>query len=502
MNAQSETVQESFIALTQDEIADASQKANQLIMDLIEKIDEQNIPNHGEVLEKNARIIRRKTLENYKQTKIKIASRITEALVNVILTSPLDKLQKKNEEINILDAEIEKVQRERSQILNKDLKLSDYKKFELYGEDTPWRSRKRQRDKQLASQNVKNTATEVFEDYALKSRLGIICCIAMTVIFSLLDFSFIYTLFQNSNFSVWLSVTVGLISAFALDGPPCILGYYLKKKGDDIKLRELRVDSKNDKGQAFDDKWDKHVIRLLIIITVVVLTIYLGLRILTFFGGGDFNVGFHALISKKFQLADITFSSADLMTAVVPLVTSVMSFAVGRILFCSHTDYVKKAIAMINKALEMDAYICAETIVEHQGMRKNLTQEITTLKQEIWAFYCGKRSFPQEEAEFEKQVFAAFQEMNMYLYSQTYQRCSDLLRSAAIGNIQDINKILAAKIGDPKSALSMTISDDEEKLLDELWVIDPEKEQHHTTQQDLKQIKETIEKQVKRFSSY
>ncbi|MCL2164889.1 MAG: hypothetical protein FWH55_10985 [Oscillospiraceae bacterium] len=516
MPTQLSTIHNDVVSTAIQKIDATSEEVEGIISKSVEGLVNGRIPSAGKAYEDHVRNIRRNALVRYSSTKAWLCTHILGTVIQQIRTSGLYRLHETIEAVNATDATRTKAIDERARIYNDEEPLADFEKFVLFGEpefdslkeNILVRTLKRLKRKNnepsnnnaAATSKQKSSAiTQTYEKYSSKKNMSLLAGIIVTFLCAAADFSIIYAVFQSANLGIGLSAVTAIISAAVLDAPLYVLGYLWTKRDDSRRLWKLRNES-NDSGAANEMKRYSITIKALFSVILLIFIAYLVLRILLFLGGGNFNLALHTILDGEFKFTSTDFNAADLLSTFVPLGTSAVAFAVGMLLFSSHTDLVKNTITIIKKELKERIKKCDETIVDCDEKQKNLREEIPALKREIWTFYLGNKSFPLDDVTFREQVSISFQKLNLSLYVQTYTTCSLLLRDKAVAMLQNINSSLAPYAADQAAIASMQISADEESVLDDFWVKSvggSVKPQHTATINDIKLIEDQVTQLMK-----
>lgn len=488
---------EVVIELTR-KLNDTSRKIEQMIDNFIEKVEQGKVPSAGQIYLTNIRNLRINALMQYQSIKTEIYRIVSGSMTQETKMDKLDELEKLIENRNVFDTKKEKAKQDMKS-LKKDMALPEYKKFQLYGEKYRKNKHKGKINDNEDTQNGCSKDTgRAHKDYIFERNRNLAIGVIATILCMVFDFSIIYAVFLESNMGEVLSLSISIISVGVLDAPPYILGTLWTKKGDKKRHWELWRD-KNDPGLDIELKLYNITIGTLLIAIVIIFGAYLSLRVFLFLGGGDFNLALHSLLNKNFTFESIAFNSSDLLSTVVPLGTSTVAFAIGVLCSSSYTDYVQRTIVIINKNLELQIMECEKVIVDSEEKRKNISNEIISLKRRIWSFYIGNTSLPKDEGDFCKKVFIAFQKLNLQSYRQTYEECCILLRNRAIEMIQHINEVMVIYTTDQTEITSMKNSVEENALLDDIWVISDKNTQHELTLEHTSAIEKYIKQLEQRL---
>ena len=490
MNTPNSNVQRAIASELNSKLEDVKKELDKTAQNAIDNIKTGKIPSIGPVFENYTKDIRNNALMRHKTLKDWLPGRISRAINESVEVTPILELQKRFEKVQDWEKDKKSTQEKQKQIATQ-LFLTDYEKFQLYGEP----DRNKKKEKRTASSNsfseITAAVTKAYQNYVFQKKISYIIGIIVTLFCTAADFSIIYTFFQASNVTVILSITMSVIFAACLDAPPYILGALWTKR-DDIKRLWYLQNDMDPTGHSSEVKRYNIIMTLAVIIFFVLFALYFAVRLITFFGGGDFNYALHAFLNGNLTFENSVFTSADLLTILTPLGTSVVAFAVGMMVFSSYTDYVKKAVVLINNGLEAEKEKCQEKIISYDTECKKINNDIDRIKDQIWTYYIGQEPMPESDNEFRQKASAAFQKFNVSLYRQTYETCSSQIRDAAELCVSEISRNFALFTKGPNMVMSMPFSDEEEKILDSIWVTKDGKEQNTGTANDIAGIERQI----------
>lgn len=497
MHTQEDTIHDDITSALNLKIEEALNSFDRIMAEKQMECAEGRVPNAGAAYDLFIRSVRKKALTQLNGVKAWVGAHIRSVIIQQVRTSGVYKLHEIKDKITAAEAEKQKAVDEEQRIIKNSKNLGDYEKYSLYGHPEFQPSvRANRKNKQLQfsspAKKISPGVEQVYQKYMSKRRKSLIIGLIVTVICIIIDFSMIYALFLSANYPPDIAVTVAVISAAMLDAPPYVLGYIWTKGEDDISLLELQGCAKTSEAER---KKKGNRILLFVMLTVIILAFitYLSVRILSFLGGGDFDLAFHAIIEKNWSaLKGVEFSGADFLSTIVPFSTSVVALAVGKLLYPLKTDYIKESVVVIKDEINKQIKLNREKIVDCEKQISDLHEDMVTLKQEIWTFYLGRKPFPQSDNVFRIEVSLAFQKLNLPLYEQTYADCCLLLRNQAAVLLGSINDQLAQYASNPSSVIAMTISSEEEQYLDEFWIIPTDGTvQRPITQSHLASIKST-----------
>lgn len=491
-----DTVHDKIVSELNIKINETLNTFDNVIAEKQKECEEGNVPNDGAPCESFIRNVRKKALSQFNGIKTWLATHILSTIIQQERTSGVYKLLETKEKITAAEAEKQKALEDRKRILENNNAMSDFEKYSLYGHpevDIPTKSSSNRQNTLAQTKKTYPNIELAYRKYISKKKRSFILGLLVTIFCMAIDYKMIYDLFLSANSTFTSAMLSAVIIAAMLDAPPYVLGYVWTKNNDDRSLFELQ-------GNA-DTSGAKRKIRgnkiLLFIMSIVILLgfiLYLLVRLLSFFGGGNINLAIHAILKIDFsEINTVTFSGADLLSSFVPLSTSVMALTVGRALYSMKTDYIKESIVVIKNEINEKIKICDEKIIEKEKQIKDLEETMVTLKKEIWVFYFGREPFPPDEESFRLEVSLAFQKLNLSLYRQTYSDCCQLLRDQAIALLGTVNDQLARYATDQPSIIAMSLSSDEERCLDDFWVIPTHgATQHQTTQSHLTSIENIV----------
>lgn len=470
---------------------DAKQSVGQIVQQGIQNMGKYKLPNV--VYQDQVRGIRNTAIGIYKGIKLNLITDILQAINEAVDVTPIRKLQEQYAELQRFQKD-KKIAEERQKQLSDELEKDDYKKFQIYG--NPNKTSVGDDLPEIADEDIE----QAYSDYLSKRKWSFVKGILITILCTLADYTIINSFFQASNVTVTASMISAVIVSAVLDAPPYIIGVLWTTR--DEKRQFWRLRSREDSAGVADEIKRYNIMMILSAIAfIVICIIYIAVRLITFFGGGDFNVAFHALLERQFMFQNTNFSSADLLTILTPLGTSVVAFSVGMLVNSSYVEYVRSAIALINKGLELKQADYREKVISYETELEILRRNMAVSKDEVWIFYMGHTQRPKEDEIFRSQVIRIFQEVNVSLYRQTYENCCDWLRSEAELELDHINREMAVYAAEPTSIISMPVSDKERELLDHIWVTKNGQKQHSETIGDIQNIENQVKKVTDRLQA-
>ena len=477
MTTRVDTIHDDIVSSLNGKINETVSAFNDTMSEKERECETGNVPIGENVFEPFIRALRKQALTQFIVIKAWLGNYVLSTVIQQVRTSGIYKLHETKEAITATKAEQQKALEERKRIFDNEDALSDYELFTLYGHPEFKQSsekddvNKTDNNNPSAERKLSPKVDLAYKKYLSKSRRSFIIGLSVTVCCIAIDFSMIYTLFLSANYPTTLAMIIAVISAAMLDGPPYVLGYIWSKNDDGKSLFELQNIAHTSEAKR-KNKGNKILLNIMIIVIVLAFLAYLTVRILSFLGGGNFDLAFHAIIQADWSRIDnVEFSGADFLSTIVPFATSVVALAVGKTLYASRTDYIKETVTIIKDEINTKIKMCNESIVDYKKKTKDLEERLTSLKREIWTFYYGKKPFPSSEEVFRQEVSIAFQKLNLMQYKQTYSDCCLLLRNRAIILLGDINSSFAKYAANPSGVIAIDVSDEEKNMLDEFWVV-------------------------------
>ncbi len=442
----------------------------------------------GPACEHSIRNIRKNALNQYRNTKLWLNANILNIINQHNRSEALQELSEKLKETAEAQASKKKAEEQIKRITEKDMKLKDYDKFLLYGDVSLRKKDISKKGDALPEYLLSGAIVQKQKNYKKKRWISLLTGVVATFFFAALDYNIIFSVFQSSNLGLGVSRISAFITASALDLPPYILGLLLSKRNDCSRLWFLR-DDPNDPGARNELKGYEDAMKLLFAVSIMIFLAYFALRVLLFFGGGDFNVVIHSIFEQTFKFEDSEFSSSDLISTFVPFVTSAVAFAVGLMASSSYTDHVKGMITLIDSELNHCIRKYRELIIDCEKKTDNLQLEILELKQSIWASYIGSGApFPNDDLNFIAQVTDACNKLNFSTYMQAYEASCAQIRNTADSMIRQINMQLSPYAANQLMLTSMDVSSEENAILDEIWVVSNDRPQCSATAKTIVEI--------------
>ena len=507
MRTQTDTIHDDIVSALNIKIGEALDSLDGIIAEKQKDCESGNVPNSGSVYESFVRNIREKALSQLNGVKTWLGTHVLSTIIQQVRTSGVYKLHELKEDITAAEDEKQKALEEKQRILENDYALSDFEKYSLFGhpEFEPSRKRnvgkKRRQDTFVPTKAVNPNVELVYRKYIWRRKQGIIIGLIVTAACAAIDYGMIYTLFLSANYSDIWAMIIAIISAAMLDAPPYVLGYIWTKSDDDRSLLELQGNTNTAEAKR-KTKGNKILLTIMLVVICIAFFVYLTVRIFSFLGGGDFNLAFHAIFEWNWSaVKNVEFSGADFFSTIVPLATSVVALAVGKMLYAMKADYIKESIIAIKNEINERIKVCDDKIVDCEKQIKDLEDSVITLKKEIWTFYLGRRPFPTNDESFRTEVSLVFQKMNLSLYKQTYSDCCLLLRNQALALLRTVNDQLAQYAADQTKIFTMDLSPNEIECLDDFWVVSSlGTPQHPITQSHLTSIENVVKDILKNLS--
>lgn len=438
------------------------------------------------------RNLRNRALGYFLPIKQEIYNNLLNSLIRESDTHGLDKLQGLLEDLNSQEARKRKASQERARIKSELKSLSQYDKFMLYGD---LNTKRKGQDNDYCNDPLRRAVLQAQKDYEAKSKSDTFLGIVISLIFAAMDFNIIYNVFLSSNMSLNSALISAFLSAIMLDIPPYVLGNLLQRKNDRKRLWVLRGKLS---GKSAEVDLKPYVIgsRLLVAAIILFFLMYLALRVILFFGGGDFDLALHFLLSWEFDFTMVEFNSSDFISTLFPIVTSAVAFVFGLTRYTPFVGHIEKTVVIIDKELNAQIGLCSSEIVKCDEAKKNISLQLDKAKREIWTFYFKQKPLPKNDGEFRQKVSAEFQRINLKLYDEIYRSHCIQLRDHAEGSLKHINMELAKYVANPMEISAMELSSEEKDILDSFWVTGTSTAQHEETKRHIKKIENTIRELV------
>lgn len=244
-----------------------------------------------------------------------------------------------------------------------------------------------------------NIQIMIDKNYKKNSRIGTVKGIIATIIFMGIDVYTLYGMFLGGNFTEKMAMGYSVLGAFMLDSLPFLFG---------ISLAHI-LDSAIEKHKKRVYKWSIIIAGIFMLLVVVM---YLAIRILIFFGGGDFNIGIQMLLGgMKWGSSYDSINAPDAFSALVPLVTSAVSIIVGLYCYVSEASFINQLLKETEKRK-----VAAETEV------KKLQNELMVVLADAWTKLMPDEQLPSIK-DYDKIMVAlesSFKKRQSHLYKDIY----------------------------------------------------------------------------------
>lgn len=476
-----------------EQITNAEEKVNNDIQDAHKKFADGEIVKSGPGCIVYFRNLRDRALEYFLPIKQEFYKAILNSLVYESNTHGLDRLREISKDINCKETQRRQAIQDRARISSELRNRSKYEKFMLYGD---LNAKRKDNDSGYRDDSVRRAVLQAQKDYEAKSKSDTFLGIVVSLIFAMMDFNIIYNVFLSSNMSLNSALISAVLSAVMLDIPPYVLGNLLQRKNDRERLWVLRGKLLG-KNAEIDLRPYEIGTRLLVGAIALFFLMYLALRVILFFGGGDFDLAWHFLLNWEFDFAVVEFNSSDFISTLFPIVTSAVAFVFGLTRYTSFTGHIEKTVVIIDKELRVQMGNCSSAILRCEEQQENLRLQLDETKRVIWTFYFKQAPLPKSDGEFKQKVAAEFQRRSLELYPEIYRiRCIQL-RESAERALKNINTSLAPDVANPQEINSMELSTDERTALDSLWVTKAGAAQHEGTKGHIKMIEKKIQELVR-----
>lgn len=431
------------------------------------------------------RSARQETINRHVDIKRKLLGNVIDGFHTEIQTSQIAELVKINNLRYNTAAENEKAAKEVEHIQADKENLNDYEKYIQYSQI-----------------DVVKTAYEKFNNVGMRRRIfGII----VVLLCAATDYFMLYNVFILGNLGRLESMLSAFIFSLVLDVPPYVIGWVITLKNENERLHEITDSSLKNRGYNM-------AIRILFAILMLALFFYVFVRVISFWGNGDFGEAFRSLFAGNLDISNRYFSAADLLSSIVPLTTSVVSFVIGLFLFSSFTDFLTDVAIKIDKSLDDEILKKQEDIEKKNGDLKTAEALYSATRQTIWMHYMGStRAVTEDESQFYALISSEIKKSNLPQYLMVYRSCSRKILAHAIHATAMVRDGLASSAANPKSIMVMVINKDEQSRLDTIWVdggteiVDSSSDaedriQHVDTKKEIKQIQDMVDNHIKRLT--
>lgn len=327
------------------------------------------------------------------------------------------------------------------------------------------------------------------KEYSKLQLRGLLFGIFLTLIFAAVDFFMLRTMFITSNFTYADAQLYAVLCAIALDLPPYILGFVSAKQTDSADYFEIMGISTSGIAKRTAAVWKVTKLILAGVVTVF-LTLYLFMCVTSFLGGGDFNVGLHALAERNSAVwKDIEWRNVDMLTSFIPLATSGCAGAVGILLQPSKADLFKKYLLNIDNELKKQMEQSEQELTVADKEINRLKKELSNIKAKYWGIAKYTGQVPINESELISKITEKFRNAFIPNYKQLYKDGCWLVREEALKYLASINSRLLSYAGDPGAIRDMSLSEEERDILDNIWKDgQPDDKQSAGTKEHLQQI--------------
>lgn len=505
MPTETNTIHNDILETLNKKVEETSDRIEDIVESKCRDCQDGLVPVSGSVYDAYIRQIRKTVLSRFKEIKTWLGSYIHDALIQDVRTSGISRLHQIKEGITEAEAERQKVIEEQQSLFDNQNNLTDYEKYSLYGhpelkQSPKWKFWNRETINE-SEREVSANAELTYQKYRAKSRRSVLFGLIVTAICISIDFDMIYALFLSANYAANTAITAAFLSAAMLDAPPYVLGYIWTKNDDARSLFELQGNAGSSEAKR-KIKGNKILLNIIFTVIVFAFLAYLVVRILSFLGGGDFNLAFHAILERDWnKIQNVEVNGAEFLSTVVPFATSVVALAVGKILYSARTDYIKESITVIKNEINEKIRLCDGRRIDCEKRIEDLKDYKVSLEREIWIFYLGRAPFPSDENIFRHEISVAFQKLSLLGYKQTYSNCCIHLRDQVTQWFQTINDRFAKYASDHSRISTMDLSQDEKNLLDDFWVISSCNEpQHEMTQSHLNLIEKIANDHLKQLN--
>lgn len=478
-------------------IAGAKEEADRKIREEREKFETGQVLISGPGCIAYVRTIRNDVLNLYRLVKNKIFQETRSRLTREGQTHGLQALREISQKIGQQESRTEAAKQYQERLQTDIEKLSAYKKFQLYGNES------RLQDIEKKGSSASPTSKAVLrehKDYNTRRYASVVQGVGFSLLCALMDYSIINSVFLASNVSGEMAFFMAMISAIALDVPPYLLGSVWQKRNDQQRFWIL-CEREEDKVAQIDLR--SYAIRIFMLCAVIILffSTYLAFRVLLFLGGGNFNLAMHFLLNLEFHFEGVQFSSADWISTLVPLVTSAAAFVLGASKYESFTAHIETMGVLIDSDMKSQAQILQAMIIRYDAEEADLREQYDTKKYEVWTCYFAQNPMPVQDSEFKQQVCAEFQRRNLKTYLTTYRNCCIQLRTTAEATLENVKLELVPYVANPVDITEMGLNDIERDTLDNFWVMEEGGIQHKDTLENMQEIQDLVEELIRGFDN-
>ena len=471
-----------------------SNAENETINNLIEmqsKIENGEVHTGERPFTTTIKQLRTGVIQRYIKIKTELNSEILRSMQRASNMDELAELRQMHDEVEKETARKNRA-REEIRLVERTQKNNDYELYLRYTSDMDWRGRtKREADP------ITVTVGELFQKFLRKKILFFILGALVSFACAAADFTIIEAVLLAANLPRSTAVYSSIIAAIVLDFPPYILGFLITSKQDRRRMEEIDgAEIKVVESAAY-----KTSIVLLIIAISFFIISYIFMRLLMFLGGGDFNAAFHAVLQGDFQFVNSRFNSADVLSIFIPLATSAVAYAISFLLAVHYTDFVQGAIITIKEKLEERAASLQNDIHDSDAIIRSTNATIAEKESTLWAsFHSAALPDDISENEFITDLVQTYRTITIPQFLQEYRFCSQRIRQSAEADIPKINRHLEKYIYNINDIGEMSISDEEEELLNAIWSDDADN-QGSATRLTLEQISHIADTYLELYNS-
>ena len=475
-------------------IAETESAIDQDVQSLCDKMDKNQVMKGGDACIRQVREIREKALNRYTQIKNDLNTRMIELIDKVEDSDGVRQIKEKKRDLSDARSKLEKEQKKRDRINEDNKNLSGYQKFQRYSNTAAPNADDSSLNAAYAP--ITSALKEEKEEYRRKWIRALVLGISVTLLFAAIDYFLLNSVFIASNMGVRTAAITSALAAIALDVPPYVLGYIISKRTDLVRIWYLQEDDE-DPGKRRQSGSLLVLVIIMALAIVPVILAYLFLRGLLFIGGGDIDIIIHSFLENGFRIAPsdllkVQYNGGDIISAFVPIVTSVSALAIGLLLSASEADYIKKAIVVTNKELDNCVLRCERNMIDYNTDINILQEGLSELKQHVKAFYLNSEENIQEDDFSLDKIVQSGMRLSFEVYLPFYKNKSANLRKTAENKIYDINQKIQPHTTVQTLSAKIGLIPSEMNALDEIWVGDNQK-QRQTTEETMRKIEELIQ---------
>lgn len=302
------------------------------------------------------------------------------------------------------------------------------------------------------SKKSENTARN---DNISKKGKNIAIGLIVTLGCALTDMFVLYTMFISGNIASRDAMVSAVLGGIVLDVPPYILGVVIANKHDPHIEDEELIKYKLSYG-------------LLLGVIVIAFLVYFLLQVVIFIGGGDFNLGYKIVFSgvldgidasQQMLIAADEVSPGNAIQAVIPLVTSVISYVMGLILYEPRI-----------KGLQRNLASAEETVIDLEAkVRKFENDFISRAKSAAIKYGKPLNMVDCDDASgVIADIFSIYHDNSLTFYQEAYSVYLKRIYGEAIENINNITSLAATATTDPAALRLLEMTDKEKAIIDRL----------------------------------